>query len=319
MTPEQKSLARTLFKLKIHQAEGFQFENLFGQVMECARPGFTKIKPYGNQGDRGADAYEADIGRYYQVFAPENPTASKAAAIKKAQVDFASKLLPYWGAFCSPKEYHFVFNDKYSGSVIDLERTLAELKSTYSLADAKVFRSKDLEDEFIRLDEDLIIQVVGGIPNKQSTEFLDYSVLAEVIQYILDSPEPYAPKQNYASPDFEEKIAFNELSYYGGWLRVKQLEAWHVDEFLSRQSNFAKQDIRNRLAGYYEDSVVHIQSSDSNLQIGDLRFVYILDKIAPQSSDPRKDRLLKGAGLVIMSKYFESCDIFEEPKHVPTS
>jgi hypothetical protein len=88
MSPERKMLARTLFKLKIHEANGFAYESLFTLVMQYSRPELLKIKPYGNQGDRGNDAYEKNHGRYFQIFAPEDPSTSKQAAITKVQTDF---------------------------------------------------------------------------------------------------------------------------------------------------------------------------------------------------------------------------------------
>ena len=173
MTPERKQLARTMFQLKVHRSEGFAYENLFGQIMEYARPGFRKVKPYGNQGDRGSDAYEPEIGRYYQVFAPENAKSSKSAAIKKVHTDFAAKLLPYWGSFCIPKEYFFVLNDKYGGTIYEVDKILADIKSVHCLAESKSYLSRDLEDEFMKLDEDMMFMVVGGIPHIDSSDFLD--------------------------------------------------------------------------------------------------------------------------------------------------
>jgi len=162
MTNEHKHLARTLFQLQVHRSDGFAFEHLFGRVMEYSRPGFLKIKPYGNQGDRGNDGYEKALGRYFQVFAPENPSTSKSAAVIKAGEDFKDKLLPYWGKFCVPREYFFVFNDKYRGTIFDIEQTLAEIKAAHSLDACEAFLSKHLEQEFICLPEDQICMIVGG-------------------------------------------------------------------------------------------------------------------------------------------------------------
>ena len=319
MTPERKQLARTMFQLKVHRSEGFAYENLFGQIMEYARPGFRKVKPYGNQGDRGNDAYEPEIGRYYQVFAPENAKTSKSAAINKVHTDFAAKLLPYWGTFCTPREYFFVLNDKYGGTIHEVDKVLADLKSVHGLAESKSYLSRDLEDEFIKLDEDMIFMVVGGIPNIDSSDFLDYTILGDVIKHILGTPSPYSRNSKLISPDFDEKIVFNDLIYNGDWLRAKQREVWQIDDYYSRNSDFAKQTLRDSLAAYYAESVAAIPSSNSESSAGDLRFAYILEKIAPQHTSSSVDRLRKDAALVLMSKYFETCDIFEEPKNATPS
>lgn len=306
--------ARTLFKVKIYSSEGFMFENLFAQVMEYANPFFCKIEPYGNQGDRGNDAYERDAGRYYQVFAPKQPSASKASAIAKAKTDFADKLLPYWGSFCPPKEYIFVFNDKYHGSIVDIERTLSEIKTEHSLLDARVLRSSNLEDIFMNLTPDKIMAIVGGLPSPETTNFfVDYTILGQVIDHILNTPPALGIPEKLISPDFEEKIIFNNLCIWGDSLRAKAREAWQVDDYLSLNSEFAKQHIRDNLSGYYAESLDENFNPQQTASVEDLRFTYILERIAPPSGDPLKDRLMRDASLILMAKYFETCDVFEEP------
>jgi len=315
MTNERKHLARTLFQLQVHRADGFEFEHLFGRVMEYSRAGFLKIKPYGNQGDRGNDGYEKNEGRYFQVYAPEDPSTSKSAAIAKVAEDFEEKLLPYWATFCPPREYVFVFNDKYRGTIYDIEKTLATIKTKHSLEQCNVFLSKHLEQEFISLSEDQICMVVGGLPAWDSVSSLDYTVLGEVILHIQNSPPQDAPTGKLIAPDFEEKISFNGLVETGHWLKSKLRETWQIDDYLKRNSDFAKQALRDFFAGYYRESLEAFPdvSPESEISAGDLRFGFILDRIAPKTNIPAADRLRRDSALVLMAKYFETCDIFEEP------
>lgn len=313
MTSNEKMLARYMFKLRVYRSEGFAFENLFGEVMEYSSPAFQKIEPYGNQGDRGNDAYEKDAGRYYQVYAPKNPSDSKANAISKVKGDFADKLMPYWGVFCVPKEYIFVFNDKYHGSIFDIEKTLAELKSDFNLDDARVFCSSHLEKTFLGLSPDEMMSIVGAIPSIENTIFADYVVFGEVIEHILKTPPKYGVPEKLISPDFEEKITFNNLEAWGDTLRAKAREVWQVDEYLSMSADFPKQNLRDNLAGYYAESILNNYVSTEGTSVEDLRFTYIFEKIAPDHRDPIRTRLIRDAALVLMAKYFETCDIFEEP------
>jgi hypothetical protein len=315
MTTEHKHLARTLFQLQVHQSDGFTFEHLFGRVMEYSRPGFLKIAPYGNHGDRGNDGYEKALGRYFQVFAPQNPSTSKSAAIKKAAEDFTSKLLPYWGSFCAPREYFFVFNDKYKGTIIDIEETLAAIKAAHNLDACEPFLNKHLEQEFICLPEDQVCMIVGGLPSWETVEGLDYTVLGQVIRHIQSCPPAYSPTGKKVAPDLDQKIEFNGLVESGDWLRAKQRETWQIDDFLSRNSDFTKQTLREFLAGYYEESLTAIpdDQSASAATSGDLRFAYVLNRIAPPTALAAADRLQRDAALVLLAKYFEACDIFEEP------
>jgi hypothetical protein len=223
------------------------------------------------------------------------------------------------GAFCDPREYFFVLNDKYGGTIFEVEKVLGEIKKAHGLDESKCYLSRDLEDEFIKLDEDMIFMVVGGIPSIDSSDYLDYSVLGSVITHILETPSPYGSSSKLVSPDFDQKILFNDLVCNGDWLRAKQREVWQIDDYYSRNSNFAKQILRDSLAAYYAESIAMIPSSTGDSSAGDLRFAYILEKIAPRNNSVIMDRLRKDAALVLMSKYFETCDIFEEPTSATSS
>ena len=306
-----------MFKLKVHESNGFAYEQLFGQVMQYSRRGFIKIKPYGNQGDRGNDGYEKDDGRYFQVFAPEEVGKSQQAAIKKVAFDFEEKLIPYWGTFCQIKEYFFVFNDKYHGTIIPVESTLAELKIKHKLSVASVYLASHLEDEFLGLETDKIMMIVGGLPDEHSVAGLDYSVVAEVLRHIQNSPVSKSTEGKLVVPDIDEKIIFNGLNTSGHWLKTKQAETWQIDDYFSRNSTFAKQDLRNHLSQLYVESLEDYPEVEGqkNDDLGDIRFAAILEKIAPFTEVPAHNRLKRDVGLVIMAKYFETCDIFKEPKN----
>ena len=114
LTREEAHYARVEFQLLIYQSNGQQYQDLFVRVMSDRRPGFKAIKPHGNQGDRKNDGYEPKEGRYYQVFAPENPNKAVAAAVKKAREDFVG-LSKYWQKISPIRDFRFVFNDKFLG------------------------------------------------------------------------------------------------------------------------------------------------------------------------------------------------------------
>ena len=129
MTHQEKALARKLFKLKVHENDGNAFEQLFTQIMNYAHSGFKQIKPQGQIGDRKNDGYVPSLGHYYQVYAPENPTAkqTQATAVTKAKDDFQG-LIDAWHKTHPIKGYRFVFNDKYRGSFPTIEQDLADIK-----------------------------------------------------------------------------------------------------------------------------------------------------------------------------------------------
>jgi hypothetical protein len=160
--------------------------------------------------------------------------------------------------------------------------------------------------------------VISGLPDPYAFEGLDYSIVSEVMQHLQKSTNDYLANGKLVVPDIDEKILFNGLQAFSPWLKLKQLEAWQIDDYFSRNSDFAKSTLRDYLAAYYADSIKRYPdvTDVKNDELGDLRFASILDRIAPTTGVASHDRLRRDVAFVIMAKYFETCDIFEEPTDV---
>ena len=144
LTPEQQLFARAMFKLRILEAEGQRYEDLFVDVMTRRDPRFRPVKPQGRIGDQGNEGFIDEEGRYFQVYAPEDPAARVDIAAEKARNDFG-KLKDNWEHDAPIVHFHFVFNDKFKGSYPTVEHALAELKRNHQLETARPFLAKDLE------------------------------------------------------------------------------------------------------------------------------------------------------------------------------
>ena len=107
MNNQEKALLRKQFKLKIHEANGQAFEDIFTTIMNYVESDFQSIKPWGNIGDRKNDGYIRSKGIFFQVFSPEEITTSYPNVIKKLNGDF-NKLLKQWSPV---NEFYFVVND----------------------------------------------------------------------------------------------------------------------------------------------------------------------------------------------------------------
>ena len=57
MNAQERSIARMIFKCKIHEANGQAFEDIFTRTMEYANEECRSIKPWGSIGDRKNDGY----------------------------------------------------------------------------------------------------------------------------------------------------------------------------------------------------------------------------------------------------------------------
>ena len=207
MKTEEITLARILFENRIRRSDGNAFEDLFTQVMNYAEPEFEQIKPWGNIGDRKNDGFNRSKGVFYQVFAPEDISKRYPDTITKLEKDFAG-LLSQWSPV---KEFYFVVNDKYKGVNADANQTIANIVKNNSLIKGKILTAKDIEAIVFGLADDLIIRIVGFLPDWEQITSLDFSVLNRVLGFIMKLPVKKG-QGIIKFPDWDEKIIFNNLS-----------------------------------------------------------------------------------------------------------
>lgn len=308
------------FQTMLAKSMGMQFENIFTNVMSYASSDFSPVKPQGAHGDWKNDGHEPKAGRYYQVYAPE--VFNEADALNKIEVDFAG-LVKKWGdAAVYPigiKEFYFVIND---GCRINLGvypttyQKLEALRIANSLNECKPFLSKDLEDKLLSLDDDQIFSIIGFLPNPADIKVLNLSLLSEVIGHIINNPIGRSLQNKLVSPEFDEKIIFNRLNYTGEWLKQADFRRGSVESFFKSNSDFARQEVRDKLKAMYEASagMSFVDIPDGPTK-EDQQFENILLQIAPPLAEmnPRQYKDLQDAALVVMAYFFEACDIFEEP------
>lgn len=276
--------------------------------MGRANPNFTPVKPQGQFGDRKNDGYDRKEGIYYQVFAPENPSMKAQDAVKKLKTDFAG-LKKHWDTVTPVSEYHFVFNDKYNGSFVTIETALKEVKKKHNLTECSAFLAKDLENVLFSLADDEILAVIGFIPDPAKITVIDVSVLSEVIDYILRKDNHSILTTNLTAPNFRKKIKFNGLGEQtAALLTGASYQVSIIEQYFSLNSNFAKQELRDTLNEIYIKSKAKKHKAVKGVAKSDVIFFDVHQQICP-----RKNFGVTNAALLIMSYFFESCDIFEDP------
>ncbi len=302
----EKYIARMLFKCKVLSLEGQSFENFFSSIMVKYNPNFELVKPYGNIGDRKNDGFDKIIGEYFQVYAPENiqKSATINDAVRKLEKDFQG-LYDYWNTLCPIKKFNFVINDKYKGVPPEVHTTLLNLAKKYPTVNFNIFATNKLEDVFMNLDEDSIIEIVGCIVNPALQ--LDFSALTDVINFLMNTKEEHKREEDLQIADFNEKIAFNNLNEeIASLLKAANYQVGNLETFFRRNSEFAKNDIQQRMIECYITATKCIDKSEEHYS--DLVFVRMHEDICPEGT-----KAIKNAALVLISYYFELCDIFEKP------
>lgn len=309
LTPEQMQYARVMFQNRVLQSSGQRFEDFFVAIMTRRDHRFRAIKPQGRIGDQGNDGFIPEIGRYFQVFSPEDPSGKAETAADKAREDF-EKLWRHWNSTSRIVDYRFVFNDKYRGVYPTLEHVLAELKRTYNLEVVKPFLAKDLEYEFLQLstaDKQAALEMV--IPRPQYIEDLDFGAFQCILQHIVENQQPLTDGRVAIVPDYDEKIQFNGINLAASLLRVGNYQNSAVDLFFDRHGEFTRADIRNRLARCYQSAMAtDCSPTSSDEGVGDRVFFRLLSDLAPGATKQVQD-----AAIVLIAYYFEKCDVFQEP------
>lgn len=309
LTPEQRQYAKAIFQARIYRSSGQIFENLFIAIMTKRDHRFRPVKPQGIIGDQGNDGFIPEIGRYFQVYSPENPAEKIQKAAEKARDDFA-KLKDKWDRDYPIVDFRFVFNDKYQGAYPTVEHALAELKEKNGLQSSKPFLAKDLEDEFwklSRVDQESVLEMV--IPRREHIDDIDFMALTDILQHLVDNQTPVTSEGLPHVPDYENKIQFNQISTAAGLLRVGNYQNSAVDLFFNQHGEFTRKDIRDRLAhSYLQYTSEEEFNPGSENEFGDRVFFRMLENIAPKTTKQIQD-----AAIVLIAYFFEKCDVFEDP------
>lgn len=299
---------RLHFKLKLHEVEGNAFQRLASDILHGVFPGFVPVAPAGRLGDGGNDGFVPSEGRYFQVYGPQAGSSQQpAGVVRKAQQDFAKLRTHYPDV----RRYSFVYNERYQGAPKGLLDALEQMQRQTGVA-CDVLASRDLEDLFMKLPEDKRQAILHGVP-VALPEWVDPRAVGEVLQHLADAVARPNPVRERA-PDFEAKIAFNNLpSMVADRLRAMSYQASMVDDFLAARSQHLAQAIAEELRALYETSKERFGGDAANAPA--LRYLWLIEQLVPPQAraHPHALKAYREAAEVVLAKYFESCDIYEQP------
>ncbi|NQT58844.1 MAG: hypothetical protein HQ557_07680 [Bacteroidetes bacterium] len=183
MIPLDRNYIRLQFEVRIYSNNGTEFQSFFEKIMEKEYQDFRKIRPYGSDGDGGNDGYRKRLGIYYQVYAPKAPEEKEAFAAKKL-VDEFNKLKRFWHEIANVNKYYFVYNDKFTGSVLKLEEAISKLEKDNPDIKFELFLSEDLKRIFMELNESDLLGL--GITTDRRQAIRDVYNLLEKVEIEFD-------------------------------------------------------------------------------------------------------------------------------------
>lgn len=309
MSKAEQYIAKVIFRNRIFEYSGQQFEDFFVSVMTKSNSNFQPVKAYGNIGDRKNDGFDQTTGTYYQVFGPEDISKDKTIndGVKKLKSDFEG-LYKHWNDICPIKQYFFVTNDKYKGLPAPIIEMAIELDNNpiYEDVSIKTFLAKDLESIFDQLNESAKQDIVGFIPD-EIMPVIEFDALNEVVSYLLKTELLETFADSLVVPDFDEKISFNNLSNTVNHQLVTGSYQEALLEQYFNENPGVKEILQKRFRALYEQAKNDIPETREGFADG--RFFYILEHACP-----KRTISIQTSVLVLMAYYFSSCDIFEEPQ-----
>jgi hypothetical protein len=309
MNAHERYFARILFRNKVLESKGMEFQQFFVEVMSSANPDFRSPKPHGKEGDWKCDGYDIKTGQFYQVYSPEKPTEKVTDAVAKLE-DALKGMLEKWNEFMPVQEYFFVYNDEFRGAYPEIEKRLSDLSKKHDIP-CSLFLAQNLLRIFEGLDSDAKVNCLQCLIPETTTNnsVVSFEALNEVVQHIVTLPYKIPkPGKIVLNPEFLRKIEFNALSQpVAELLKRGAYQVGELNRYFELEPDL-KVILQQRFSAFYEESKEKI--ADDHPEHSDELFFYIFEKACPD--EPKK--YFGNAVEVLMSYYFECCDIFEPPK-----
>jgi hypothetical protein len=287
-------LSRSFYEMKFEiffmKKKGNEFEDFFSNIMEKRHidGDFIRVRPWGNVGDRKNDGYLKSERTLYQVYAPNDMTA--ASAISKIEEDF-SGALPYW-------QSHFDISREGLGP--DVTKKLLDLDLLHCEVTILHFGFEELRRKFFELNEQDIIHVVGNIPTAQSFNTIGFESFKVLLGHIVLNRDVVIPDLR---PVPKNKLAINKLSAH--------IE--HLIKFGLTKTGLVREFFEKWPDATFGDSITKT-INDEYIRLRDLgispdNIFYKLREFV--LGDMAKLAEQDMACLVVLSYFFEECDIFE--------
>jgi len=312
MTAQNNSLLRLYFKLAVYQKSGMEFQSYFSDIMRCIDSGFEHVKPYGNWGDGGNDGCNSSDKHYYQIYAPVATTKVNAQeAFKKAITDY-QKLLKKWGAVLG---YSFVINDRFTGIEAPLLESFNQFKADQQISQGKIIDTRELQKLFMQLSEDDKLEALGLHYLAPSNSDFEPTAISELVQYLINKPDMGLSLLTAQAPDFDQKIQFNRISdVLANKLKGNSIEVYKIDEFLDEQGDESlAQELAQTVNTIYNQVANNIPDDEENRN--ELIYIGLIDNLIPMFAKEKvhANRGYTNVAEIIIAKYFETCDTYEDP------
>jgi hypothetical protein len=295
-----------MFKLKLHESTGQSFQDVFNQLMSFVYESYVPVAPWGKLGDRGNDGYVSTEQRYFQLYSPTSPfkPTDIVTACKKASTDFG-KLI---AAKTALRRYHFVLNDKFNGlpQPLAAEHDLI-LANHNQLDECYPIGAHQLSKNFIKLSPNQQESIIGGVPSNAPTN-LDLSSLGDLLVELANSKDSLTLGGVKPPAAFDAKAIFNGFSDDAREALLNYARRSHlVDKFLDARDSWWRQTVAEDIRSRYLALPDGLNDDE--------KLLALVDALIPHAvkSHPHSEKAYRESSFLVIAKYFETCDVFENP------
>ena len=284
------------FELAFRVSRGEAFQSLFSATMEKRYPGdFTRVRPWGRQGDEKCDGYHRSRRMLFQCYAPNELEAARCIA--KMDADFAGALTHWREHFDT---WAFVHNSRDGLGPSPVKKLLA-LERANSPLRVVAWGYEELRQEAMQLSASDLASLLGPAPSRGELTGLGLESLVPILDHIARfEPTP--------SPDLRpvpaDKLEQNLLSGHVATL----LKAGMSRERLVRRYFELKPELQDRIAESFRRKYAELRALHATPdEVFDKLHGFAIGDLLPSATR-------ESAVLAVLAFFFAECDIFERPK-----
>jgi len=292
--------ARVIFEAQFASMYENAFQAFFQKLMQYRFPSFLPVRTHGNIGDQGADGLCVNGDKLYACYAPESPSDTKTGG--KFRGDLASALRQRPGQFST---FVFVHNDgrgmdpRIATEIVDAKREHPDINFE-QMGKVAIWR------EFRRLElpemEDMLGQEI-------KVAELVYGIGLADLEPLLKHLGRTRGNEQWPTPHTipQRKIEFNTL---GADVRHYIIHGLRFVKQVADYYEFYKDTLfRDETAAEFRERYQELQTAGLGLSPDEIfqeLLVYVIGNRLP-------DPTTLTSAYTILSYFFQTCDILEEP------
>jgi hypothetical protein len=287
------------FKIAFLKARGNAFQRLFETLMGKIYPNdFIACRPWGNIGDRKNDGYLSSKRILFQVYAPNEISASKA--ISKINEDFEGAKEHWEECF---NEWVFVHNTHDGRLSPQIIEKLEKLKLENPEFKIGHWGYEELLIEFRKLDLAALESWFGTAFDVLASRNLGYEELQAILQHIQVTP---SNDPNDIREVSRGKIEANLLSTaVADFLKIGMQKYRLVEDFFRR---WRDPKYEGQLATAFKNKYLKFRDQEPVLH-PDLIFAKLEEWAGGTATRTPTE---KAAILAILAYFFDKCVVFED-------